>query len=98
MNISWRVNYSGAYALRTNPGAGLVGGLAASRELKAFVESFTVPLALLGGWAMVTGALGALGSGFCWGPGSGWASKVLKYDMALCRGAECKAAESSEMS
>jgi hypothetical protein len=70
---------------------GLVGGLAASRELNAFVGSFTVPLVLLeGGWAIVTGALGALGSGF-WSPGSGWVSKVLKYDMALCRGAECKA-------
>jgi hypothetical protein len=72
-------------------GPGLVGGLAASRELKAFVGSFTVALALLGGWAMAIGALGALGSGFCRGPGSGWVSKVLKYDIALCRGAECKA-------
>src|ERR1700691_3909190 len=71
--------------------AGLVGGLAASRELNAFVVegSFPVLLGLPKGWVMVTGALGASGSGFCWKPKSGgWASRLPKYDIALCKGAE----------
>jgi hypothetical protein len=77
-------------------GSGLVGGLVAIKELKAFVGSFAMRLGFPGGWAIVTGALGASGSGFCWGPkvvGVGWASRVLKYDIALSKGAECKAAE-----
>jgi hypothetical protein len=36
---------------------------------------------------MVTGALGASGSGFCWMAREGGPRRVFKYDMAFCNGA-----------
>lgn len=66
----------------------LEGGLELSREVNALAGgSFALLFDFTAG--IVTGALGASGRGFCWKlKVEGCGSKVVKRDMALCKGAE----------